>query len=66
MSTIDFSRLTTLSAKIKSAEEERARSEAAALLASTDWYVTRKVETGAAIPKAILDARKAARDTLSS
>lgn len=35
--------------------------EARAYLASTDWYVVRKAETGEAIPQDILDARAAAR-----
>lgn len=30
-------------------------------LASTDWYVTRKAETGTEIPQEVLDARAAAR-----
>lgn len=34
-------------------------------LASTDWYVVRKAETGEAVPQAILDARVAARIRIS-
>ncbi len=33
-------------------------------LASTDWYVIRKEETGTAIPQEILDARVAARASI--
>lgn len=34
-------------------------------LASTDWYVIRLQETGTPIPQDILDARQAARDSVS-
>lgn len=39
--------------------------EALAYLAKTDWYVTRKMETGEAIPAAILTARQEAREALN-
>ena len=39
--------------------------EALAYLAKTDWYVTRKMETGEAIPAAILTARQEAREAVS-
>lgn len=39
----------------------QANAEARRYLLSTDWYVIRKSETGAAIPQDILDARQAAR-----
>jgi len=34
-------------------------------LVSTDWYIVRKAETGAAIPQEVLDARAAARIRIS-
>lgn len=37
---------------------------ALAYLASTDWYVVRKLETGVAIPADIATARQAARDAI--
>ena len=39
--------------------------QARAYLASTDWYVIRKEETGTAIPQEILDARAAARASIA-
>lgn len=42
-------------------EQDKINAEARAYLASTDWYVTRKIETGVEIPQDILDARTAAR-----
>ena len=39
--------------------------EARAYLASTDWYVIRKTETGVEIPADILAARQAARDSVA-
>lgn len=35
--------------------------EARTYLTSTDWYIIRKIETGTAVPDAILIARQAAR-----
>lgn len=40
---------------------ERRNRRARNYLAETDWYVVRKMETGAEIPQEILDARSAAR-----
>lgn len=65
MSKIDFSQLVT--AEDKAAQEQAAateaiRSAARAYLAETDWYVTRQIETGKAVPKAIAKKRKAARE----
>lgn len=62
---IDFTQVVT--AEARAAEEARlsAEAEARALLAATDWYLVRKVETGAAVPSEVLDARNAARATLS-
>ena len=37
-----------------------------AYLTSTDWYATRKAETGKAIPEEIIEKRKAARDRISA
>lgn len=44
--------------------QAQANAEARAYLNSTDWYVVRFAETGAAIPQDILDARKAARNSV--
>lgn len=41
------------------------KAEASAYLASTDWYVTRKAETGADIPADVSTQRAAARVLLS-
>ena len=40
------------------------QAEARAYLNSTDWYVTRKLETGAEIPADVAKARQQARATL--
>jgi len=45
--------------RVKTKAEEMAELEA--YLASTDWYVTRKAETGKDIPAEVLDARAVAR-----
>jgi len=39
--------------------------EARAYLASTDWYVIRKTETGVEIPADVLAARQAARESVA-
>jgi hypothetical protein len=62
---IDFSQAITAEARAAEQGRAAAQAEARALLAQTDWYLVRKIETGAAVPRAILDARKAARDVLS-
>ena len=36
-----------------------------AYLSKTDWYVTRKAETGKAIPEDVLVKRQAARDAIN-
>ncbi|MFA7347271.1 MAG: hypothetical protein WCZ86_05885 [Desulfurivibrionaceae bacterium] len=41
------------------------QAEARAYLNSTDWYVIRKLETGAEIPTDIAKARQEARETVS-
>lgn len=41
--------------------QEVTNRESLIYLASTDWYVTRRSETGVVIPQDILDARAAAR-----
>ena len=46
--------------QIQSIVNKRARN----YLASTDWYVIRKLETGVEIPQDILDARQAARESI--
>ena len=48
------------------AEELQAQknAEARAYLASTDWYVVRKAETGTEIPADVIAARQAARDSV--
>lgn len=42
------------------------QSQAKQYLASTDWYVIRKIETNVEIPQDILDQRAAARLTLQA
>lgn len=42
-------------------ERQRINQESLALLASTDWYVVRQLETGVEIPKEVLEARIQAR-----
>lgn len=68
MSKIDFSKVVTaedhVAAEAARVAEAR-RIEAQTLLATTDWYVTRKAETGAAIPKDVAGARRTARVLLS-
>jgi hypothetical protein len=54
---IDWGRQTTA----EQIEAEKARHEARAYLAATDWMVTRKAETGKAIPQEVRDKRAAAR-----
>lgn len=44
--------------------QAQANAEARAYLASTDWYVVRKAETGTEIPADILAKRQAARDAV--
>lgn len=48
------------------AEELQAQknAEASAYLASTDWLVVRKAETGTEIPADVIAARQAARDSV--
>jgi len=46
--------------EIQSAKNAQGR----AYLASTDWYVVRLAETGAAIPEDVIAARQAARDSI--
>jgi len=51
-------------AELARMEQERINSEAKAYLASTDWYVSRKMEVGTDVPQHILDARQQARDAV--
>ena len=44
--------------------QAQANAEARAYLASTDWYVVRKAETGTEIPADILAKRQTARDAV--
>lgn len=46
---------------LKSQKISTSKQQAAGLLQSTDWYVTRKSDTGTAIPQAIQDFRTAVR-----
>jgi len=46
---------------LKSQKISISKQQAAGLLQSTDWYVTRKSDTGTAIPQAIQDFRTAVR-----
>jgi hypothetical protein len=44
--------------------QEIANTQARAFLASTDWYVTRNIETGASIPTEITTQRQQARASI--
>ena len=44
--------------------QSQKNAEARAYLASTDWYVVRKAETGTEIPADVIAARQAARDSV--
>ena len=46
---------------LKSQNISVSKQQASGLLQSTDWYITRKVDTGAAIPQAIQDFRTEVR-----
>ena len=46
--------------------QAQANADVRAYLASTDWYVVRKAETGTEIPADILAKRQAARDAVVS
>lgn len=48
-----------------STSSEQKASEARAYLASTDWYVVRRSETGEPIPQEVMDKRAAARAAAS-
>lgn len=50
---------------IQNAPKPDPKVEAKYYLTSTDWYVTRKMETKKAIPKGIAEKREAARQILS-
>ena len=53
---------------VKISDEEKAREKIMKYndyLNFTDWYVTRKMETGKEIPEDILNKRKEARDEIS-
>lgn len=45
-------------------EREKARAEARAYLASTDWLVVRQAETGMPVPDEVAEKRAAARQKL--
>jgi len=51
----------TITKGLKSQKISISKQQAAGLLQSTDWYVTRKADTGTAIPQAIQDFRTAVR-----
>jgi hypothetical protein len=51
----------TITKGLKSQKISISKQQAAGLLASTDWYVTRKADTGTAIPQEIQDFRTAVR-----
>lgn len=53
-----------LAAEAKAQEDAKAQAEARAYLANTDWYVTRAMETGQAVPPDVTEKRKAARAIL--
>ncbi len=46
------------------AEQKGNNKENRAYLASTDWYITRNIETGVAIPADILTKRQIAREAI--
>ena len=50
-----------LEAEAQAETAKRARAEALAYLASTDWFVIRLVETGKAVPDDVAAKREAAR-----
>lgn len=45
-------------------QKQKQNAEARALLAKTDWYIIRSIETGVQAPKEILDLRAAARESV--
>lgn len=55
-----------IAAAAQTEQQAQRRLEAHAFLASTDWMVTRFVETGVAIPEAVRAQRAAARALVSS
>jgi len=48
--------------QLKQAKSEKARSQRDNLLSSSDWIVTKSLETGVAVPQEWLDYRQALRD----
>lgn len=50
-----------LAAEREARERDAARAEALAYLRETDWFVTRKTETGKPIPLDVAEQRAAAR-----
>jgi len=68
MSNIDWTQIQDAKARAAEADaaaKEAARDEARTYLAGTDWYVTRKLETGEEIPADVAKERMAARALLS-
>ena len=51
-------------AEIAANAQELTNATSRAYLASTDWYITRKAETGDAVPSEITTLRTAARDAI--
>ena len=62
---IDFSQIVTAEAKKEAEAREAATAAARAYLTETDWYIVRRMETGASVPREIGTARQAAREVLS-
>jgi hypothetical protein len=58
----DYPKLSQSEEELK--KQERINNESRDYLASTDWYIVRQQETGAAVPQEILDARQAAREAV--
>ena len=50
--------------RIAQIEQEAINAENLAYLASTDWYIVRKQETGAEVPTEVLVKRQEARDAI--
>jgi len=62
---IDFTQVITAKDQANAAALEATRTEARAYLQDTDWYVTRRIETGSIVPREVGEKRAAARVVLS-
>ena len=66
MSKIDFSQIVTAEARELAAARMEAQAAARSYLADTDWYITRRLENGAPVPREVTEKRQAARAALSN